>query len=637
MFTCEHRFERLKYRIRKNFVNRAKIKILFRLTTFFDEKDKFFNFKFNSADNNVKPQRSAENTTLNKYMTIKLKKMTINICNPEGGKQIIKKLSHGSLFIIKIRPLNRQSIHGNHQTINLLVVIDRLINNCNSVSKREKDISERLQIYSMPNNLLEKLGYRKFLVKLCTILRIVLNNLVNILLFYMRKCTGLRNQCNTSRNNILLLPLQTAFRPAAKRLTKCPFNKTGNVVIVITVIIFPTAEVKDIFNTILSIFRMRNGILVFLNCSSRYNKGALIIDQSKKHEERGKTGSQVPIGKVIGNANRGEGDTVVYKNKRRKQEDPGSQQRLQFVSSSKGSLILTDSSNFEPEISNTVTLATTSLGNIDPCSSAAESRASPCSPVPSPPRDNPGQDLVSICNGGNGNQLIDSESEASDTMTMSSVTVVRSHQPIQATSLNSISDTGKEGGGKPKQRLRNSNRTVLALTTSSSSATKNNLNFVTGGKSDSSTDMTRASNGDNQREEDRIVSAAAKNSSNATPNNPKSGAGKNSDENTAATTIRTLTAVGSNQGQALTVYIDKIVDDICKQMQSHMDQQNQHARTTAVTLGQLGEKIDRSDARAEATLKETVNSLAALIQEALRDATLDRSQARKANGGDHHG
>ena len=85
------------------------------------------------------------------------------------------------------------------------------------------------------------------------------------------------------------------------------------------------------------------------------------------------------------------------------------------------------------------------------------------------------------------------------------------------------------------------------------------------------------------------------------------------------------------------VYIDKVIDEKYKQMQSNMQLENdRRAQLTDVTLGQLGEKIDRSDARAEANLKETVNSLAVLIQEALRAATLDRSMA-KANGGDHNG
>ena len=56
-------------------------------------------------------------------------------------------------------------------------------------------------------------------------------------------------------------------------------------------------------------------------------------------------------------------------------------------------------------------------------------------------------------------------------------------------------------------------------------------------------------------------------------------------------------------------------------MQSQIDENDRRAQTTAVTLGQIGEKIDRSEKRAEA----------------IRTAALDRSQAYKANEGDHNG
>ena len=217
------------------------------------------------------------------------------------------------------------------------------------------------------------------------------------------------------------------------------------------------------------------------------------------------------------------------------------------------------------------------------------------------------------------------------------VMAIESNQSVQVTvSAGNINGSREKSGDSKLNLLKNRNRTVLAIAAISSSA-GSNPNVATGEKGGIYTDRT-ARNGKSNKSEDRIAVTAAKNNSSSTaPSNSKSGTGKNSDDTTAATTISSLTLAGSNQGKALMVYIDKVIDEKYKQMQSNMQLENdRRAQLTDVTLGQLGEKIDRSDARAEANLKETVNSLAVLIQEALRAATLDRSMA-KANGGDHNG
>jgi hypothetical protein len=107
MFIYEHRFERLKYRIRKNFVNRAKIKIYFRLTTFIDESYKNFIFIQKIAKNNIKIDRCTKNTTPDIIMAFKLKKSMLNICNWCSKKQNTKLFSHSTLYELKIRLLRR--------------------------------------------------------------------------------------------------------------------------------------------------------------------------------------------------------------------------------------------------------------------------------------------------------------------------------------------------------------------------------------------------------------------------------------------------------------------------------------------------------------------------------------------------
>jgi hypothetical protein len=148
MFIYEHRFERLKYKFRKNFVNRAKNKIYFRPTSFFDEKDKFSFFTFKIAKNNIKIDRCTKNTTPDIIKAFKFKKSMINRCSWGCINQIIKIFSHKTLFKLKIRLLKLHYVQLLNKISDTCKTPKTLATKCNKHIKRRKNIRVQRVKYS---------------------------------------------------------------------------------------------------------------------------------------------------------------------------------------------------------------------------------------------------------------------------------------------------------------------------------------------------------------------------------------------------------------------------------------------------------------------------------------------------------
>ena len=175
MITCEHRFERLKYRIRNNFVNRAKIKIYFRLTTFFDEKDKISIIISKIAQNNIKIEGCTKNTTLNIIKAIKIKNYILNISNCNTKKQIVKIITHRTLSEIKVGKTNRQCIQLLIKIIKISQLDQKLITNCNKLVNQEENIRVRLPKYSIPSHFPRQLSMDKVNYNYCRRIIVTLN------------------------------------------------------------------------------------------------------------------------------------------------------------------------------------------------------------------------------------------------------------------------------------------------------------------------------------------------------------------------------------------------------------------------------------------------------------------------------
>ena len=161
MFTCGHRFERLKYRIRNNFVKQAKIKIYFRPTTFFDEKDKISIIISKIAENNIKIEDCTKNTTLDIIEAIKIKNYILHISNGDTKNQIVKIISHRTLSETKVGKTNRQCIQLLRKNNKTSEFNQKLTTNRNILVKQHENIRVRLPKYFLPSHFPRRLSMDK--------------------------------------------------------------------------------------------------------------------------------------------------------------------------------------------------------------------------------------------------------------------------------------------------------------------------------------------------------------------------------------------------------------------------------------------------------------------------------------------
>ena len=149
MFICGHRFERLKYRIKNNFVKQAKIKIYFRPTPFFDEKDKISIIISKIAQYNTKIKDCTKTTTLDIIEAIKIKNYILNIFNCSTTNLLVEIISHRTLLQIKVGSTDRQCIQQSRKITKILQLNKKLVTNCNKPVNQQENIGAPLHTYSL--------------------------------------------------------------------------------------------------------------------------------------------------------------------------------------------------------------------------------------------------------------------------------------------------------------------------------------------------------------------------------------------------------------------------------------------------------------------------------------------------------